>query len=209
METVKDRVKHYVKYKRMTVRDFERSIGASNGLVSSMRKGLGGEYILRISEQYPELNIEWLLTGRGEMIKPEVETKQSAHIIANNNRHSIITSNSNASFVGSAVGKSGGFSFNGELSDKGGGVSLREQLDELRESLIYERSQVGFFREQFKMAQEQLLNSQRALTISQEQLIRAQDISKGLQEQLAVEKRHTERASEQITELLKMLKEKG
>lgn len=53
----------------MTVSAFEKSIGVANGYVNSISKSIGIDKISLILEKYPNLNIEWLLTGRGEMLK--------------------------------------------------------------------------------------------------------------------------------------------
>lgn len=66
---VKERLKEYIKYKNLTVISFERSINRSNGYVSSISKSIQPETILAISEKYPDLSIEWLLIGKGRMVK--------------------------------------------------------------------------------------------------------------------------------------------
>lgn len=68
MET-KDRVKAYCKATGIHIRIFEQTIGVSNGYVNSISKGLGQDKIISIIENFPNLSIEWLLTGRGEMLK--------------------------------------------------------------------------------------------------------------------------------------------
>lgn len=68
-ETVKDRLVAYLNQKGIKQRTFEKSIGVSFGYVTSMRKGLGAEKIELVRQLYPDLNIEWLLTGDGGMLK--------------------------------------------------------------------------------------------------------------------------------------------
>lgn len=65
----KERLKSYVKSLGLTVKEFELSINASNGYVNSISKGIGEDYLSIIIEKYPNLSIEWLLTGKGSMIK--------------------------------------------------------------------------------------------------------------------------------------------
>ena len=67
--TVKDRIKAYCKAEKMTVSAFEDSIGASNGYVNAISKSIGIDKLNTIVEKFSNLNIEWLLTGRGEMLK--------------------------------------------------------------------------------------------------------------------------------------------
>lgn len=66
---VKERLTAYIKYKKISISAFCRTIGVSNAFVSSMRKSLQPEKIENIAIYYPDLNISWLLTGEGEMLK--------------------------------------------------------------------------------------------------------------------------------------------
>jgi hypothetical protein len=48
---------------------FESEIGLSHGYVNSITENIGNDKLERIVEHDPELNIEWLLLGKGEMLK--------------------------------------------------------------------------------------------------------------------------------------------
>jgi hypothetical protein len=67
--SVKDRVKIFIKASGLTVSAFEKSIEASNGYVNSISKSIGGNKTLFINREYSSLNMDWLLTGKGEMLK--------------------------------------------------------------------------------------------------------------------------------------------
>lgn len=67
--TVKNRVKAYCEAIQMTVSAFEKSIGVANGYVNSISKSIGIDKVSLILEKYPNINIEWLLTGKGDMLK--------------------------------------------------------------------------------------------------------------------------------------------
>lgn len=67
--TVKDRIKIYCKEQNTTISAFEESIGVSNGYVNSISKSIGIDKIDAIIEKYSNINIEWLLTGKGNMLK--------------------------------------------------------------------------------------------------------------------------------------------
>lgn len=69
--TVKERLILYLEKKKITQARFEQSIGASNGYVNSMRKGMGVDKLEQVRLMYPDLNIEWLRTGKGEMFKEQ------------------------------------------------------------------------------------------------------------------------------------------
>ena len=67
--TVKARIKEYCKEQNITIAAFEESIGVSNGYVNSISKSIGVDKINTIVEKYSNMDIEWLLTGRGSMLK--------------------------------------------------------------------------------------------------------------------------------------------
>lgn len=67
--SVKKRLKEFIRSQGFTISGFEKDINVSNGYVNSISKGIGGEILLSILEKSPNLNINWLLTGQGEMLK--------------------------------------------------------------------------------------------------------------------------------------------
>lgn len=83
--SVKERVKIFLEYKKLTVSAFEKSIGASNGYVNSISKSIGVDKIELILEKYPILNIEWLLTGKGSMLKNENKSSVNQNITGSGN----------------------------------------------------------------------------------------------------------------------------
>lgn len=70
METIKERLIKFLKYKNMTQQEFETSISCSGGYVSAMdkKKDINAKYKKKIADVYPELNRDWLLHGEGEML---------------------------------------------------------------------------------------------------------------------------------------------
>lgn len=66
--SVKNRIKIFADYNQINISQFERAIGVSNGYVNSISKSIGLDKIEIILEKYPNLSIEWLITGRGEML---------------------------------------------------------------------------------------------------------------------------------------------
>lgn len=69
METVKERLKAFIKSRRMTDRAFQYRIGASSSFVNSVKKSIGPEYLAAIEREFPELNRDWLLYGEGSMLR--------------------------------------------------------------------------------------------------------------------------------------------
>jgi len=66
---VKERIKQFIEAQNLTVSAFEKEINASNGYINSISKNIGIDKLNTILEKYPKLNVEWLITGKGEMLK--------------------------------------------------------------------------------------------------------------------------------------------
>ena len=54
---------------------FEREAGLANGFVDKTNARMRKSSLTAISQRFPQLNTDWLLTGRGEMLQ-EVTTVQ-------------------------------------------------------------------------------------------------------------------------------------
>ncbi|MDR1887619.1 MAG: hypothetical protein LBQ70_06855 [Prevotellaceae bacterium] len=65
----KERLRKFAAYKGAGRNRFEESVGISLGYLSSRSPSVGSEIIEKIANCYPDLNVEWLITGRGQMIK--------------------------------------------------------------------------------------------------------------------------------------------
>ena len=71
-----DRLMEFIKYSGLSARQFDLSIGASNGYTLRMiknRASIGSDVIENILRTYPDLNVVWLLTGEGPMLKSQQE----------------------------------------------------------------------------------------------------------------------------------------
>ena len=90
METsVKERLIKFLDFKKISKTKFGVTIGVSPAYVTSMRDSISREKIEKIKNHYPELDIEWLLTGEGEMLKTginqEVNGDHNTAVAGNNN----------------------------------------------------------------------------------------------------------------------------
>lgn len=65
---MKERILQFIDYKGFNKSKFYRETGLSNGILDK-KSGLTLDSIEKIYSKYPEINIEWLLTGKGEMLK--------------------------------------------------------------------------------------------------------------------------------------------
>lgn len=82
---LKERFDAFIRHKSLSRRKFQEQIGVSNSYIQNISKGISNDVLNRISIQYPELNTNWLLTGKGEMLLNALENEKEAHI---NNRTS-------------------------------------------------------------------------------------------------------------------------
>lgn len=86
--SVVDRIKEFIDFKKINITAFERSVGMSNASFgkSLRNKGaIGSDKIEKILEIYPEIDAEWLLTGKGNMTKT-VPAKLSPHFVPSEER---------------------------------------------------------------------------------------------------------------------------
>jgi hypothetical protein len=71
-----NRIKKFIDSKEISIRVFEQSVGMSNGSFASQlkhNKTIGVDKLENILHTYPEVSPEWLLTGKGDMLKPTAE----------------------------------------------------------------------------------------------------------------------------------------
>ena len=67
---VKERLTEFLNYKGISKTEFGRKIGVSSAYVSSIRRSIDKEKVKSIALNFPDLNIDWLLYGDGEMFRP-------------------------------------------------------------------------------------------------------------------------------------------
>jgi hypothetical protein len=81
-----NRIKEYLDFKSISISAFERSIGMSNASFGKSLKSngaIGTDKLENILSVYPDISAEWLLTGRGEMIRNESqETHPEPNLIS-------------------------------------------------------------------------------------------------------------------------------
>lgn len=67
------RISEFIKFKGLSVRSFEQSIGASDGMIRrAINNGtdIQSKWITSIAEKYPQINLRWLIIGKGDMLAP-------------------------------------------------------------------------------------------------------------------------------------------
>lgn len=66
--TVKERLLCYLNEKKLTLAEFSRRIGRSDSFAAQLGKtALGYKDLEKIKVQFPDLSIDWLITGEGTM----------------------------------------------------------------------------------------------------------------------------------------------
>ena len=74
-----ERIAIYIHFKKISPHAFEKKIELSNGYFSKQLRHLGSvgsDILIRIYQAYPDLDILWVLTGEGQMLKEEIQHSQ-------------------------------------------------------------------------------------------------------------------------------------
>ena len=72
MESISLRIKHLINKKNMNISSFEKKIGVGNnsiGTIIRRNSNISGEILSKILISFNDINAEWLMTGKGEMLK--------------------------------------------------------------------------------------------------------------------------------------------
>lgn len=80
-QTIKERIYLFCRNQNISIKAFEQLCGMSNGYISSMRKGLGGQKLNNVLSAFPTLNRNWLLFGEGEMLRTEHNNITNSNVI--------------------------------------------------------------------------------------------------------------------------------
>ena len=77
------RLEQFIKNQGLSVRSFEQSIGASDGMIRRAIKNntdIQSKWLSITADIYPNLDINWLLTGQGFMLKSESTSPTGEHV---------------------------------------------------------------------------------------------------------------------------------
>ena len=67
-----ERISEYLNFKIITPHKFEQTVKLSNGYFQKQLRNngsSGSDILIKVSEKYEDLNILWVLTGEGNMLK--------------------------------------------------------------------------------------------------------------------------------------------
>lgn len=86
MNTLKDRLLQVIEKLGVTKSYFEKTVGFSNGFVDKSGDNTRKSSLDKISITYPNININWLLTGEGDMFidnANKIDDVKNIHVIDN------------------------------------------------------------------------------------------------------------------------------
>lgn len=99
---MKKRLIEFLSYLGIGQLKFEENVGLSRGFVNKVGDSIRTNNLNKIVDKYPELNINWLMTGEGSMLKQTIKGGVVLHTIGSGNvtntgsiRGNIHTSHSN------------------------------------------------------------------------------------------------------------------
>lgn len=82
--TVKQRLIMFIKHLGMTQAEFQRRCHLSSGYINNMVNSIGMNKLSLILSEFPQLNEDWLLNNKGEMLRPSAQVVQN-NVLGNNN----------------------------------------------------------------------------------------------------------------------------
>jgi hypothetical protein len=83
MSTIVERINIYAKHKKTTKAAIERESGLPNATFKPTTQSLRIDAQSKIAKSFPDLNIGWLLTGEGSMLKDNTGATQTDNTIIN------------------------------------------------------------------------------------------------------------------------------
>lgn len=73
-----ERLRQFIEYLGISIRNFEQKISVSNGLIArflSKNTTIQSDVLSKICDTFSNLNPDWLLTGKGEMLRDSVHVE--------------------------------------------------------------------------------------------------------------------------------------
>lgn len=86
------RLKQFIDFLDISVRKFEENCNLGNGRIQKCirsNSAFGVDGLIKIAENYPQLNVDWLINGRGEMLFSELQNVGNSRKIS---EHSVVKS---------------------------------------------------------------------------------------------------------------------
>ncbi len=86
MDNIKERLLQIIEHEKISVSQFERRSGLSNGYIKNIRKSISTDKLDGILRAFPDINRDWLIRGEGDMISESTtDPPQVVHVNQNMN----------------------------------------------------------------------------------------------------------------------------
>lgn len=113
---ITERILKLIEYKGLTKSSFYRKTGLSNGFLDKV-KDIGVTKLELILKCFPDVNLEWLVYGEGNMIKYQQDTKSTSVLLEPKTEYLAVDDKSIPLVYGTAVGGFGGSQFSIDKAD--------------------------------------------------------------------------------------------
>ncbi|WHT39982.1 S24 family peptidase [Myroides sp. mNGS23_01] len=79
--TTKERILQYIEYKKLSISEFLRNTDIKRGFLDAdkLNAAVSDVFVAKIIAHYSDLNLEWLITGEGQMLK---DTNHAEDLVA-------------------------------------------------------------------------------------------------------------------------------
>ncbi|MDR2683905.1 MAG: hypothetical protein LBB53_00810 [Prevotellaceae bacterium] len=81
---IKTRFILFLKYLGIGQTQFEKKCDISRGTINNIKDGVSSPNLKKVIETYPELSLEWLVTGKGEMLRSDKKTDKNLPVAVKN-----------------------------------------------------------------------------------------------------------------------------
>lgn len=130
MNPLQERLQSFLNNEDISLRAFERQCNIKAGTASKMTENSYGTTFHKIAKAYPQLNVEWLKTGKGQMLNPQ---PQQPFIQGNHNK------------------------FNSQYGDVDGNIDIKGLCEKELQDVFWEiDKQRKFYEEQLKQKDAQI-----------------------------------------------------
>lgn len=82
-ETVKQRIVAFIKHEGLSQGKFESLCGISNGYINNLKSSPTVPVLQKIVCAFPDVNLDWLVSGIGEMKKTDTTSREDTTIDVN------------------------------------------------------------------------------------------------------------------------------
>lgn len=86
MTKLSNRLSDIIDFYELSINSFEQKIGCSSGVIRkilSKDTDISAKWILKISENFPKIDLHWLITGEGNMFKVNYKSEKKTDVRTN------------------------------------------------------------------------------------------------------------------------------